>query len=110
MLKPDIKVDCKGGGSFVANPAVFSNDGNTVFISWRNVVLSYNSKTGKNIATYSGLSSAVIGFNVYYLDECECLTACSKNGEIKTWKIATGYNLLEKVNLIFDIYLRNMSF
>lgn len=108
MLKPDIKVECKGGGSFVANPAVFSNDGNTIFVSWRNVVLSYNTKTGKSIATYKGLTSTIIGFNIYYLDECECLTACSRNGEIKTWKIATGYKLLEKVS--FNIHYLQISF
>lgn len=60
--------------------------------------MSYNTKTGKRLLQYEGLKSKVIGFTLRYIDGYECVVACSRAGEIITWKTETGYKLLKHVS------------
>lgn len=66
-------------------------------MAWKNVVQSYSTKTGKMLLQYLGMESSIVGFSTHYLDSYECVTACSNTGEIKTWKVQSGFKLLEKV-------------
>lgn len=49
------------------------------------------------VLQYLGLKSNIVGFHTHYLDSYECITACSRSGEVKTWKVRSGFKLLEKV-------------
>ncbi|CAH1179534.1 unnamed protein product [Phaedon cochleariae] len=92
----DVSVVYKGGGSFVKLPPIFSSDGKSIFVCSKNTVLEYNTKTGKLIYEYKGLSTNIVGFNYHIHDSHQCLTVCSESGKTISWKILTHTKVLEK--------------
>ncbi|XP_076263531.1 WD repeat-containing protein l(2)05287 [Rhynchophorus ferrugineus] len=91
----DVCVNFKGGGSFVKVRPVLSANGENVFFCSRNTISQYNTKTSKFIYEYKGLKENVIGVCYNYIDDFECLTACSANGQVIIWKIAFKEKLYE---------------
>ncbi|XP_030761208.1 WD repeat-containing protein 75 [Sitophilus oryzae] len=83
----DISVNFKGGSSFIKLEPVFSTNGENIFVSSRNSLFEYNTRTGKLIYEYKGLKSNVIGFNCALIDDFECLIACSEDGQVIVWKV-----------------------
>lgn len=106
-MEPKIKF--KGGGSFVNKSPKFSLDGCTIYVAWKNTIVSYNTKTAKRLKSFKGLRDSVADLCVHQFKNVEVVTACSVRGELMSWKADVGLRLL-KQNLPNDIQVESFQF
>ncbi|KAJ8969719.1 hypothetical protein NQ317_006108 [Molorchus minor] len=92
----DIALNFKGGGSIISCRPLFSEDGESISVCWKNSLLQYNTKTGIIIHEYKGLKDKIVGFKYCNYDSYKCLIACSETGKVVVWKAITHYKILEK--------------
>lgn len=59
------------------------------------------------VLQYMGLEDSIVGFHTHIVDSYECITACSRSGQIKTWKLESAFKLLEKVGKFY--FLNSIS-
>ncbi|KAK4872869.1 hypothetical protein RN001_014898 [Aquatica leii] len=107
-MEPKIKF--KGGGSFVHLPPKFSADGQTLYVAWKNIIVSYNTRTGKRLKTFKGLHDAIADFNVHYFKNLEVVTACSVTGEVILWKADIGVRFLKMYLPVKNVTVESFKF
>ncbi|KAF5278510.1 hypothetical protein FQR65_LT15681 [Abscondita terminalis] len=106
------KIRFKGGGSFVHQPPQFSADSQTLYVAWKNMIVSYNVRTGKRLKTFRGLRDFVVDFSVHYIQfkNFEVLTACSVTGEMILWKVDIGVRFLKLYVPVSNARIKTFKF
>nr|CAI5860405.1 unnamed protein product [Callosobruchus analis] len=92
----EVPVHFKGGGSFVNFSPIFSDDGESVFVCSKNMVVEYSAKTGKLLHEYTGIQDEIIGFGCCNFNSYYCIAACSVNGEVAIWQTTSHFKVFQK--------------
>lgn len=80
-----------------------------MFVSWKNSILEYSTKTGKLLYEYKGSTDQIVGFGYHTYESFDCIIACSTSGQIHIWKTITHFKLYEKVFTVQSISIFNVK-
>lgn len=87
--KDDLIVKRKGGGSIIDQRPLFSSDGETLFIVWKNVIRVYSTRTGDFVREFEPLSYRITGI-IVHPDNGNVIVGCTENGNLDFWNCQSG--------------------
>ncbi|KAK9701838.1 hypothetical protein QE152_g30335 [Popillia japonica] len=85
----------KGGGSIIGLPPVFSEDSQFVYLLWKDMIVSYNTKTAKRVCEFRNGRQQIVGFGCTYGSSGEYIVACTARGKVTIWKANNALKLRE---------------
>ncbi|XP_071651739.1 WD repeat-containing protein 75 isoform X1 [Temnothorax longispinosus] len=84
-----IIVKRKGGGSIIDQRPLFSSDGETLHIVWKNVIRVYSTQTGDFVREFEPLDYRIAGI-IAHPDNASVIIGCTENGELYFWNCQSG--------------------
>ncbi|KAF5296075.1 hypothetical protein FQA39_LY12697 [Lamprigera yunnana] len=87
--------DQKYGHKYICRAPELIDIVRTLYVAWKNMILSYNTRTSKRLKTLRGLDDPIVDFSLHFFKGAEVLTACSVSGKIICWKIDIGVRFLK---------------
>ncbi|XP_012060006.1 PREDICTED: WD repeat-containing protein 75 [Atta cephalotes] len=89
----------KGGGSIIDQRPLFSSDGETLYIVWKNVIRVYSTQTGDFVREFESLDYRIAGV-IPHPDNVSVIIGCTENGELYFWNCQSGI-ITKKLQLKF---------
>ncbi|KAG5319933.1 WDR75 protein, partial [Pseudoatta argentina] len=89
----------KGGGSIIDQRPLFSSDGETLYIMWKNVIRVYSTQTGDFVREFEPLDYRIAGV-IPHPDNASVIIGCTENGELYFWNCQSGI-ITKKLQLKF---------
>ncbi|XP_011056912.1 PREDICTED: WD repeat-containing protein 75 isoform X1 [Acromyrmex echinatior] len=89
----------KGGGSIIDQRPLFSSDGETLYIVWKNVIRVYSTQTGDFVREFEPLDYRIAGV-IPHPDNVSVIIGCTENGELYFWNCQSGI-ITKKLQLKF---------
>ncbi|KAL6434766.1 hypothetical protein ACFW04_005163 [Cataglyphis niger] len=85
----DLLVKRKGGGSIIDQRPLFSSDGETLYIVWKNVIRVYSTQTGDFVREFEPSNYRIAGI-IVHPDNANVIIGCTENGELDFWNCQSG--------------------
>ncbi|XP_011870474.1 PREDICTED: WD repeat-containing protein 75 [Vollenhovia emeryi] len=79
----------KGGGSIIDQRPLFSTDGETLHIVWKNVIRAYSTQTGDFVREFEPSEYRIAGI-IAHPDNASVIIGCTENGELHFWNCQSG--------------------
>ncbi|KYN04804.1 WD repeat-containing protein 75 [Cyphomyrmex costatus] len=74
----------KGGGSIIDQRPLFSSNGETLYIVWKNVIRVYSTQTGDFVREFEPLDYRIARL-IPHPDNISIIIGCTENGELYFW-------------------------
>ncbi|KAH0956856.1 hypothetical protein HN011_012186 [Eciton burchellii] len=88
-LMDDLIVKRKGGGSIIDQRPLFSNEGDTLYILWKNLIRAYSTQTGDFVREFEAADYRIAGM-IMHPDNSNIIIGCTENGELNYWSCQSG--------------------
>ncbi|KAL6257883.1 hypothetical protein P5V15_011482 [Pogonomyrmex californicus] len=85
----DLIVKRKGGGSIIDQRPLFSSDGETLYIIWKNVIRVYSTQTGDFVREFESSNYRITGI-IAHPDNASVIIGCIENGKLNFWNCQSG--------------------
>ncbi|KZC09641.1 WD repeat-containing protein 75, partial [Dufourea novaeangliae] len=96
----DLVLTRKGGGSIIDHRPVFSHDGETLYIIWKQIIRAYSTQTGDFVKELEPANLRIAGLTVHP-ENFNTIIACTENGELNFWNCQSGI-ITKKLKLVFQ--------
>ncbi|EZA57753.1 WD repeat-containing protein [Ooceraea biroi] len=96
----DLVVKRKGGGSIIDQRPLFSNEGDTLYILWKNVIRVYSTQTGDFVREFEAADYRITGMLIHP-DNNNVIIGCTENGELNCWSCQSGI-ITKKLQLKYE--------
>ncbi|XP_011502837.1 PREDICTED: WD repeat-containing protein 75 [Ceratosolen solmsi marchali] len=97
----DLILKRKGGGSIIDHHPLFSNDGETLYVVWKQFIRAYSTQTGDFVKELEPASNKIIGI-VLSPDSFDTIIGCTDNAELVYWNCHNSLITIKTKLLIPD--------
>ncbi|XP_014479883.1 PREDICTED: WD repeat-containing protein 75 isoform X2 [Dinoponera quadriceps] len=80
----DLTVKKKGGGSIIDQRPLFSNDGETLYVVWKNIIKVCSTQTGDFVREFEPSDYRIAGILVHP-DNVHVIIGCTEKGQLDFW-------------------------
>ncbi|XP_074094761.1 WD repeat-containing protein l(2)05287 [Cotesia typhae] len=86
VMNDDLVVKRQGGGSIIDHRPLFSNDGETLYVVWKQVIRAYSTQTGDFVRELEPADNKIAGIAwSSYSDDLSIIIGCTENGVLINW-------------------------